>query len=58
MAAGGELEAAEQVRVLSDGGYGGAPATQRGSGGRGCDGGPGGALDDDAAATTAAKSEF
>ena len=55
VATGGELEAAEKVRLLSDDGSGDAPMTWRGSGGRGCDGGLGGVLHDDAAATAAAQ---
>ena len=45
------------LRVLSDDCSGDAPAMRRGSGGRGCDGGLGGVLHDNAAATTAAQFE-
>ena len=55
VAAGDEVRAAVNVRVLLDGFSGGAPATRRGSGGRCGDGELGGVLHDDAAATTAAQ---
>ena len=44
-----------ELRLLSDGRYGGAPATATAPGGRGGDGEHGGVLHDDAATTAAAQ---
>ena len=57
MAVGGELEAAEKVRVLSDGRSGEAPTVRKGSGGRSGDAEHGGVLNDDGATTVAAQFE-
>ena len=57
MVAGGELEAAEKTRVLSDGGSGEIQAAWMVAGGSPGDGGPSGALGDDTAVTTAAQIE-